>query len=61
MHEGTSAPDVGTGATGHAGVDAALARLGELPGLPVPAHVDVYEDIHRRLQETLADLGGTGR
>ena len=40
-------------ATGDPRVDAALARLGELAGAPVAAHVEVFEDVHRRLQELL--------
>ncbi|MGI5169234.1 hypothetical protein ACQEU3_33300 [Spirillospora sp. CA-253888] len=40
--------------TGDARVDAALARLAELAGAPVAAHVEVFEDVHQRLQELLA-------
>ncbi|WP_067465538.1 hypothetical protein [Actinomadura macra] len=40
--------------TGDPRVDAALARLGDLPGRPVPEHVEVFEDIHQRLQDLLA-------
>ncbi|MFC9976552.1 hypothetical protein ACFVH6_37205 [Spirillospora sp. NPDC127200] len=40
--------------TGDARVDAALARLAELAGTPVAAHVEVFEDVHQRLQELLA-------
>ncbi|WP_245623150.1 hypothetical protein [Spirillospora albida] len=43
--------------TGDPRVDAALARLGELPGRPVPEHVEIYEDVHHRLQEILASAG----
>ncbi|MFJ9691318.1 hypothetical protein [Kitasatospora sp. NPDC101183] len=43
-------------ATGHPGVDAALARLEELDGVPAEAHVPVYEDVHQRLVDTLAAL-----
>lgn len=43
--------------TGDTRVDAALARLGELPGRPVPEHVEIYEDVHHRLQEILASAG----
>ena len=42
-------------ATGDARVDAAVSRLAELPELPVSEHVDVYDDVHRRLQDALAD------
>ena len=42
--------------TGEPRVDDALARLNEIPGLPVNEHVEVFEDVQRRLHETLADL-----
>ncbi|WP_433337947.1 hypothetical protein [Spirillospora sp. CA-294931] len=35
-------------------VDAALERLGELAGAPVSRHVEIFEDVHQRLQELLA-------
>ena len=41
--------------TGDARVDAASARLQEIPDLPSAEHVDVYEDVHRRLQDALSD------
>ncbi len=41
--------------TGEARVDAATARLGEIADLPTPDHVAVYDDVHRRLQDALAD------
>lgn len=44
--------------TGEARVDDALGRLSDLQGLPVHEHVDVFEDVQRRLHETLADLAG---
>jgi hypothetical protein len=44
--------------TGEARVDDALGRLADLQGLPVNEHVDVFEDVQRRLHETLADLAG---
>ena len=31
-------------------------RLQELDDAPLEQHVEVYEDVHRRLQEGLADL-----
>lgn len=51
--------------TGDPRVDAVLARLGDLAGRPVPEHVEVFEDVHRSLQELLisaesAPEGGTG-
>jgi len=42
--------------TGEARVDDALGRLADLQGLPVHEHVAVFEDVQRRLHETLADL-----
>ena len=44
--------------TGEARVDDALARLGDLDGMPIGEHVAVYEDVQRRLHDTLADLAG---
>ncbi len=44
--------------TGEARVDDALGRLADLSGLPVHEHVAVFEDVQRRLHETLADLPG---
>ena len=35
-----------------------LGRLADLSGLPVHEHVAVFEDVQRRLHETLADLAG---
>lgn len=43
-------------ATGEARVDAALARLDELPALPVTEHPAVFEHVHRRLREVLGEL-----
>lgn len=45
------------GPTGDPRVDAAVARLGELGGRPVPEHVAIYADVHHRLQELLAAAG----
>ena len=42
--------------TGVAAADAAADRLGELDEAPLEEHVEIYEDVHRRLQEGLADL-----
>lgn len=44
--------------TGEARVDDALGRLTDLTNLPVHEHVAVFEDVQRRLHETLADLSG---
>ena len=41
--------------TGDARVDAATARLSELVDLPTSDHAAVYDDVHRRLQDALAD------
>ncbi|RSN69409.1 hypothetical protein [Actinomadura sp. WAC 06369] len=51
--------------TGDPRVDAVLARLGDLAGRPVSEHVEVFEDVHRNLQELLisaesAPDGGAG-
>jgi hypothetical protein len=40
--------------TGDPRVDAAVARLAELGGRPVAEHVEIFEDVHQRLQELLA-------
>jgi hypothetical protein len=37
-------------------VDAALARLDELPDLPVTEHRAVFEHVHRSLSEVLGEL-----
>ncbi|MGW6914777.1 hypothetical protein ACWGB8_13330 [Kitasatospora sp. NPDC054939] len=42
--------------TGHPGVDAGLARLEALDGVPTEAHAAVYEDVHQRLTDILAAL-----
>jgi hypothetical protein len=42
--------------TGVPSADAAGDRLGELEQAPLDEHVEIYEDVHRRLQEGLADL-----
>ncbi|MDB1090398.1 hypothetical protein PJ985_22885 [Streptomyces sp. ACA25] len=42
--------------TGHGEVDARLSRLTEADHLAVPAHLEVYEDVHSGLRETLAAL-----
>jgi hypothetical protein len=46
--------------TGEPRVDAALARLDELEGLPVTEHRAVFEDVHQRLTDVLGELD-TGR
>nr|WP_314173733.1 hypothetical protein [Streptomyces sp. DSM 40971] len=42
--------------TGHAPVDAQLRRLEDADHLAVSGHLEVYEDVHRGLRETLAGL-----
>jgi hypothetical protein len=42
--------------TGHGAVDGALARLGELGGVPVEVHAEVYEGVHAVLRDTLKGL-----
>lgn len=42
--------------TGVPAADEAARRLGDVDDAAVEAHVEIYEDVHRRLQEGLADL-----
>jgi hypothetical protein len=49
----TSAP-----ASGDPRVDAAMQRARELAGTSPTEHVEIYEDVHRSLQEVLADASG---
>ncbi|MFD0344195.1 hypothetical protein ACFVH0_36930 [Streptomyces sp. NPDC127117] len=42
--------------TGNAGVDAGLERLADADHLPADGHIEVYEDVHRGLRETLTAL-----
>ncbi len=44
--------------TGDERVDAALARLGDLDGTPPSAHPEIFQDVHRRLQDALAGIDG---
>jgi hypothetical protein len=46
-------------ATGDERVDAAVERLREVSEMPASEHVGVYEDVHRRLQDSLAELDGS--
>ena len=39
-----------------AGVLTARERLAGLDGLPVPEHVQVFDEVHRLLQDALASL-----
>jgi len=42
--------------TGDERVDAALSRFDELAAAPVADHVEVFEDVQRRLQDVLASV-----
>ena len=42
--------------TGHAEVDAQLERLGDADHLATDGHLEVYEDVHRGLRDTLTAL-----
>ena len=48
--------DVSPTPTGEPRVDAALQRLQDISAAPVDEHVAIYDDVHRRLQDALADL-----
>ncbi|MFP3990356.1 hypothetical protein U9R90_23405 [Streptomyces sp. E11-3] len=43
-------------ATGHAEVDARIARLGDTDHLATDGHIEVYEDVHRGLRDALTAL-----
>jgi hypothetical protein len=43
-------------ATGNAEVDEAVVRLRDADELPVQAHIEVYEDVHRGLRDALTAL-----
>ena len=42
--------------TGHPAADAAGRRLAEVDGAPLEEHVAIYDDVHRQLQDALADV-----
>lgn len=42
--------------TGHPAVDAGLERLADADHLPAGGHLEVYEDVHRGLRDTLTAL-----
>lgn len=44
--------------TGDERVDAAMARLGELDGAPTAGHPEIFQDVHRCLQEALTGIDG---
>jgi hypothetical protein len=56
---GDEPADAAVPPTGDDRVDAAVERLAELNRRPPAEHVPVYDDVHRRLQDTLADLDGS--
>lgn len=47
---------LGIDPTGHAPVDAQLRRLEDADHLAVSGHLEVYEDVHRGLRDTLTAL-----
>jgi hypothetical protein len=51
-----AAADVGPEPTGVPAADQARERLAAVAGAPLEEHVEDFEDVHRRLQEGLADL-----
>jgi hypothetical protein len=48
--------DAASELTGDARVDEAVALLASLDATPVTQHVAVFDEVHRRLQDTLATL-----
>ena len=50
--EATPEPSSGAGES----VQPALDRLADLDALPTHEHVEVYDDVHRRLHGALSDL-----
>ncbi|MGK5530418.1 hypothetical protein [Streptomyces sp. URMC 129] len=54
--EGPRPLGVGVEPTGHPPVDATLERLADADHLDVAAHLEVYEDVHRGLRDTLTEL-----
>ncbi len=44
--------------TGDVRVDSAAELVQALPGLPLAEHQQVFEDVHRRLHDALADATG---
>ncbi len=42
-------------ATGDASVDAAMQRLADVNEMPVAEHLEVFDDVHRRLQDVLSE------
>jgi hypothetical protein len=44
--------------TGDERVDAAIARLGALETAETASHPEIFQDVHRRLQDALAGIEG---
>ena len=44
------------GSTGVAAADSALSRLNDVANAPLEAHVEIFDDVQRRLHEGLAEL-----
>jgi hypothetical protein len=42
--------------TGVAAADSALARLRDVASAPLEEHVDIFDDVQRRLHDGLAEL-----
>lgn len=53
-----TAPDSAPEVTGEPRVDQALTRLRDIEGAPLADHVAAYDEVHRLLQDALADLDG---
>lgn len=50
------APQAQPSSTGAPAADQAAERLEAIDDAPLDEHVEIYEDVHRRLQEGLAEL-----
>ncbi|HET6910400.1 MAG TPA: hypothetical protein VFH54_13745 [Mycobacteriales bacterium] len=49
-------PQAQPSSTGAPAADQAAERLEAIDDAPLDEHVEIYEDVHRRLQEGLAEL-----
>lgn len=57
---GDVVPDTGPSGpapTGHGRIDEAIARLDRLDDQPVDAHPEIFDEIHTRLRDALANAG----